>query len=164
LKTGDMSKTFETFKERIMDSVNFVGSDKEGNDELWNTFSKDMTDVCCLLKNSLRVTFVDNITCMDIDKMAVNLFVTTERILWDWTEDFYRDDFEVDDERVWMAYKSLLLAMSLFCDTKKCESALLWQYNVNVKPKPNKKVCKSMRKRPRGVSKRLGKEADSKFR
>ena len=84
-----------------------------------------MTDMCCPLKNSLRVTFVDNMTCTDIDKMAVNLFVTTEGILCDWTEDFLRDDFEVDDENVWMAYKSLLFAMSLFCDTKKCEQALL---------------------------------------
>ena len=148
LKSEDMSTMLSTFKSRLLDCIEHIGYYETIDDELWDTFKIDMNNMCSMLKSSLRITFVENITCTDVDRMAVNLFVATEAILSDWTKDFYGDNFEVDEEGVWLAYKKLLFALSLFCDTGRCEESLMLQYDLNIKQKRAKN-----KKQTRGIAK-----------
>lgn len=135
LKSHDMAQTLGKFKERLEKTISYMESCEIEGDELWSTFRKDMEDTCSLLKASMRTTYVDKIRCMDVDSLAINLFITTKDILRDWADDFYGDDFEVDTREVWFSYFNVVSALSLFCDTRECEESLRLQYKNNIKPK-----------------------------
>ena len=159
LKSTDMSMTLSTFKSRLEESVDHMSYCDTQDDELWETFKSDMNNLCSLLKNSFRITFVDKISCTEIDRIAVNLNITAEAILSDWTADFSGDDFEVDRKDVWGAYMCLVSAHSLFSTTKRCEESLALQYKLNIEKKHQKvkKKCavkkSTNKKAPRGVTK-----------
>ena len=163
LKSQDMSARLSTFKGRLEETIDHVLSCQTQDDELWDTFIKDMNDVCSLLKASIRSTFVEAVSCVDIDRMAMNLFLTTKDILEDWTSDFCRSDFEVDREDVWLSYKKLLGALCVFYESVSCEDALSLQYTLHILPVNRKKCSGSIRKKKakgvsKGVSKRVVKQ------
>lgn len=149
LKSEDMITRLESFKSKLLATIEYVDTCNTRGDVLWDTFKNDVNNMCSLLTASMRITFVHTITCSDIDRLAVNLFNTTEDLLKDWTDDFNCSDFVVDSDDVWRAYAQLLSGLSLFCDSGICKASLQRQYDINIQPTSDsiksrapKKTCK----------------------